>query len=190
MKLWQPVLTAAALLASGSAWAQQVSNPATGEFKTTILINKVCVVTTHTNTHEDPQGADINFGEHYSNKGEQVDGDSSVKAGQERALTVKCSQGTPFTIGLKPASSAKNDGTGEMTRDNGTEKIAYSLHQDASRNKPWGNEGNVVSKVGQGFKAGPNSENTFTVFGKIDAGQLLDKPAGRYNDTVNVTVTY
>ncbi|MDO4694582.1 MAG: spore coat U domain-containing protein [Eikenella sp.] len=187
MKLWTPVLTAAALLAAAPALAET----ANGEFKTTILINKSCTVTTHSGSHDSPAGADIDFGAHDAqNNTEKVSGQSKEAQESTTALTVKCSQGTSFSIGLKPASGTGNDGTGEMTHTDGTDKIAYSLHKDASHNQPWGNEaGNWLSLTGQGFAPGVNRNNTFTVYGKVDAGQL-DKPAGRYNDTVTVTVTY
>ena len=186
MKLWQPVFAAAALLAGSSAWAET----ATGNFKTTIEITKACMVNTHTgSSHEAAAGADIDFGRHPASHSQPVTANSKVSQGSAGALTVECSQGTSFTIGLKPASSSKNDGTGEMIHTGGTHRIAYSLYKDAGHNEPWGNEGNLVSKSGQGFNRAASSENTFTVFGKVEATQL-DKPAGRYNDTVQVTVTY
>lgn len=187
MKLWQPVFAAAALLAGSSAWAET----ATGNFKTTIEIIKACEVNTHSGTLESPTGADINFGQYPGSQTGEITA-SGAQKDTGNALTVKCSKDTSFSIGLMPTSTSNNDGTGTMKRTDGDEKIAYSLHKDNTYNNAWGNEGSsLVRETGTGFGSSVNANNTtFTVYGKIEAGQLLDKPIGRYNDTVQVTVTY
>lgn len=180
MKLLSSLLAASALLASGAALA----DTAQGEFKTTIEITRACQVETNSGTHETPVGADIDFGAYPSSHNQLVRGQSKLNGG----LLVKCSQGTPFKVGLQPQSTNSSNGSGNMSFNGNL--IAYNLYQDEAHEKPWGNiEGvNTQDKDGKGFGAAAN-ENVMTVYGAVAADQF-DKPAGRYNDTVTVTVFY
>lgn len=186
------VLTSAmaALLASGMAAAETKN----AEFHVTIRIKPICEVVTNTGgapTAEDSTpsaGADIDFGEYFSNHATNVDGQS--KAGGSEGIAVKCTKGTPYQIGLTPATDNDNAGGGSMTGLAGSgaasEKIAYTLYKDSGRSQVWGDQnGNTLSATGQGFAQNIN----YPVYGRV-AGNQLDKPVGRYTDKVTVSVTY
>lgn len=187
MKLWTPVLTAAALLASGSALADS-KTAGTGSFKTSIEILKTCTgVTISTGTPDDPQGADIDFGKYEANHKEDIDGASKATLG---GISITCSNGTAFTVTLSPISNSQGqDGSGRMKHTNPTHEtytISYQLFQDGGRQQKWGAGVNAYTGTGKGLDAGAT---VLPVYGKVAGGQL-DKPVGRYSDTVNVTVTY
>lgn len=103
------------------------------------------------------------------------------------SISVRCTNTTPFSIGL-------NAGTGQgatlATRVmmSGSNKLNYSLYQDAGHATVWGNTGStdMVGGTGQGMAAGNAIVNT--VYGQIpyQSGTV----PGSYSDTVTVTVTY
>ena len=98
-------------------------------------------------------------------------------------VTVKCSNSTPYNIGLN-----EGNGTGatvaarKMT--SGAKTVTYSLYQNSGRTTVWGNTigSNIVTGTGTG------SNQVLTVFGRVPA-QTTPTPA-TYTDTVVVTVTY
>lgn len=180
--------TMAALSASGMAFAEKVSS----EFYVTIRIKPVCEVNADsggapTQPESTPsKGADIDFGEHFSNSKNNVEGSS--KAGPSRGIEIKCTKGTAYKIALKPTSTSSETGDGRM---NGlgaasADHIEYSLYQDSSYSKKWGSqEDNIKGGDGEGFA----SPIFHPVYGKV-AGTELDKTAGRYIDRVAVEVSY
>lgn len=183
--------TMAAILASAPA-AASASNPATNHFYVTIRIMPVCEVqtstgSTPTETENTPSnGADIDFGNHFSNSNQEIQGTS--KAGPTGGIEIKCTKGTPYKIALKPASTNNTNGEGTMNGLGiaGTDKIAYSLYQDSSHSKKWGSEDNLKM---QGVGTGIGSPISHPVYGKV-AGTELDKTAGHYFDRVAVEVSY
>ena len=98
-------------------------------------------------------------------------------------LTVTCTSGVPYNIGL----SAGN-GTGatvaarKMT--SGANTITYSLYTTAGRTTVWGNTVGTDTVAGTGTGLSQNS----TVFGRVPA-QTTPAPT-TYSDTIVVTVTY
>ena len=182
---------AAALLSPQSAFAAETKN---AEFHVTIRIKPVCEVVTATGglsgspEQSAAAGADIDFGEYFSNHTSDVTGQS--KAGGGNGITLKCTTGTPYKIGLTPETENDNSGGGKMnglaTTGAAGNKIAYKLYQDEARNQAWGDvDGKMLSGEGRGFSTPIN----IPVYGKV-AGSELNKPAGRYNDKVTVTVHY
>lgn len=181
----------AAMSVSGMAAAETVSK----DFHVTIRIKPVCEVETNTGgmpTAENTStaaGADIDFGEYFSNHTSNVDGVS--KAGGGSGISVKCTTGTPYQIGLTPATDNNQQGGGSMNGLTGStyagSKIAYTLYQDSGRTKVWGDTANTntLSAVGKGFA----NDEQYPVYGRV-AGSELNKPAGRYADRVTVNVTY
>lgn len=180
---------AALLLASGGALAETKN----AEFHVTIRIKPVCEVVTNTggaptqDAVSTAAAADIDFGEYFSNHNSNVDGES--KGSASNAIAVKCTSGTPYQIALTPTTDNNNAGGGSMNGLNGAagSKIAYSLYQDSSRSKAWGDkEGvNTLTANGSGF----TNYTHYPVYGRV-LGNQLDKPAGRYTDKVTVAVIY
>ncbi|MBS0432873.1 MAG: spore coat protein U domain-containing protein [Proteobacteria bacterium] len=98
-------------------------------------------------------------------------------------LGVQCSNGTPYNVGL----DAGSNGGGNINARKmvlGANSIAYQLYQNSARTTVWGNTvgTNTVAGTGNG-----NSQS-LTVYGGVPA--QVTPPAGTYNDTITVTVTY
>lgn len=185
-------LTSAAALLSVSGLA--AAETKTADFHVTIRIKPVCEVKTYsggaptTEGSTPSAGADIDFGEYFSNHAADVDAES--KAGGTEGLVVKCTKGTGYRIALTPATDNNNAGGGSMTGLPGGEaagkKIAYTLYRDSARQLEWGNqENNSLSGTGEGF----SEYVKYPVYGKVRSNEL-DKPAGRYADRVTVSVLY
>ena len=103
-------------------------------------------------------------------------------------LTVTCTAGTPFTIGLNQGTAPTATIATRLMRGPvpvTTSTVAYSLYQDAARTILWGNT--TETQVNGGTATG--LPQNFTVYGQILGGQGV-APAGAYTDTVTVTVTY
>ncbi len=103
------------------------------------------------------------------------------------ALTVTCTNTTPFTVALGAGLNSGGTQTNRtMTGAGGS--IAYGLYQDAARSVAWGatpppaTNSNTVSGVGTG------SAQTLTVYGRVPPQKTPTQ--GAYSDTVIVTLTY
>jgi spore coat protein U-like protein len=98
-------------------------------------------------------------------------------------LGVQCSNGTSYNVGL----DAGLNGGGNINARKmvlGANSVAYQLYQNSGRTTVWGNTvgTNTVAGMGTG-----NSQS-LTVYGTVPA--QTTPPAGTYNDTITVTVTY
>lgn len=175
MQLNKSILTAT-LLAAASLTANAAPNPATADFKVKLTVNSICTVKTGT--------ADILLG--------NVDAGTAALAANIKTgntvLTVNCSKGTAYNIGLKSATLGATDtGTGSMKGPGaaGTETVGYKLTKDAAGLSAWGNAG--MDRVsGTGALYATNIVNT--VYATVTTS--ADVAPGDYTDTVNVQVTY
>ena len=100
------------------------------------------------------------------------------------AVTVTCTNTTPWTITLDPGVATGATVTARKMTGPAAALLAYSLYTDAGRTTNWGNTvaPNVVSGTGSG------SAQSNPVYGRIAAG-LFVAPGG-YTDTITATVTY
>ena len=161
---------AVASLAAGNAFAGTTG----GSFKVTAKVSDSCVVTST---------QDIAFGDYdpaNANNTSALDGSGFV--------TVRCTRGTDAAIaldqGANPAGGSlcttplrqMNDGSGNLLR--------YDLYSDSNHSATWGCDG--TNDVEWSFTN--LTPKQFDTYGRIPAGQ--DVPAGDYQDTVNVTVTF
>ena len=97
-------------------------------------------------------------------------------------VNVRCTSDTSYTIGLGMGGGGGSNPQMRQMR-NGAQTLSYGLYRDSARVMPWGNlPGNMMSATGTG------SNNAFTVFGRIHAGQ--SPGIGVYTDNVIVTITY
>lgn len=94
------------------------------------------------------------------------------------SLTVNCPNGTPYTIGL--SNGANYSSTRRMAW--GASHIAYQLYLDNARTSEWTTSSTLTG-------AGNGADQTFTVFGRIQAGQAISY-TGSYSDTIVATITY
>lgn len=99
-------------------------------------------------------------------------------------ITVTCTTGTNFVVGLNAGTAA---GATVSTRQmsNAAQRLNYGLFTDANRTSNWGNTSGVEALPPITATLVPS---VITVYGQIAAQQNV--PAGAYSDTVTVTVTY
>ncbi|HEY9234788.1 MULTISPECIES: Csu type fimbrial protein [Phenylobacterium] len=109
---------------------------------------------------------------------------STTPLDAETTLTVLCTAGTSFTVGLNAgAASGATVTTRAMTK--GTDTLDYALFQEAARTNNWGNTPASDTPAATTATALPN---TLTVYGRVAAEQNV--PLGAYSDTITVTVNY
>lgn len=109
---------------------------------------------------------------------------SSVPTDATSSISVTCTPGTLFNVGLNAGTTG---GATVTTRQmlKGASPLSYSLYSNAGRSTNWGNTSgtDTVAQTATGIL--PMS---FTVYGRIPAQQSV--AAGNYTDTVTVTVSY
>ena len=94
-------------------------------------------------------------------------------------LTVKCTSGTPYTIGL---DNGANFSTTRRMKNGTTNFVPYGLFRDAAFANAWGTTaGTTQAGTGNG------ANQTLTVYGRVPTAAGV---AGAYTDTVIATVTY
>lgn len=101
------------------------------------------------------------------------------------AITVTCTLGTPFQVGLNAGTAAgATVTTRQMTGAVNSDLLDYSLFSDSGRTTNWGNtlDTDTVSVASAGVT------DVLTVYGRITAEQNVSADA--YTDTITVTVTY
>ncbi len=131
-------------------------------FNVTATVLKNCLVT----------ATDIDFG----SRGVLA---SNVDASGQ--LGVRCTAGTPYTVGLNGGLSGGPPTARRMTR--ASEFVTYGLFRDAAYAQPWGDvAGSMASGTGTGVV------QNLTVFGRVPP-QATPSP-GLYSDTIVATVTY
>lgn len=97
-------------------------------------------------------------------------------------FTMKCTLNAPVTMSI--SKSANYDATNSVRRaKSGTYYVNYNLFTSAARDTEW-NTTNTVVDTGQGA----TQTMTETIYTRVYGNQ--DVPAGTYNDTSVITVTY
>lgn len=164
------VTLAALAVFSGQAMAADVTSPAaTATFQVKMTIVKSCSVTAGSTS-------DIDLGSVLS---------TAVNVAGSSAISVTCSNQTPYYIGLKP-SNGNTDGQGTMAGPD-SRGVPYQLYSDSASTKKWGNTasatdvGNGVSGIGNG------SAKSHTVYAVAPSANFTP---GSYADTVYVTINY
>lgn len=108
----------------------------------------------------------------------------------EGNLSVQCSQGKPYTVYLGSGNNPADGGYRQMA--NGEARLSYQLYQDAAHTQVWDETGGTLLAGGPGgvSRTGNGSEQTLTVYGRIQAGTIVPVTVGSYIDMVTVTVSY
>ena len=121
---------------------------------------------------------DIDFGTHTA-------GSTNLK--QSGNLTVRCTNGTPYTVGLIP-SNGNQEGSGEMKSTNpaNTDKVPYRLKKGTHTNAHlWGNN---PSGSGSALKStGDGNSQIHTISAEV---KNTDYTPGEYKDKVTVDIRY
>jgi spore coat protein U-like protein len=101
------------------------------------------------------------------------------------SVSVTCTNGTGWTAAADVGGgSGASFATRRMTYSGNT--LNYTLYRDSGRTQVWGDGTGSTYTVGN---TGSGAAQSFTVYGRVPGGQS-SAPAGGYNDTVNVTITY
>lgn len=147
----------------------------TTAFKVQILITESCTISTVAAT-------DVNFGTNPRQSGAS----NIIATGQ---LSVNCSEGTPYAIGLTGGLYSTGATPAPVAGDRRMKHsvlaavfVPYELYQDAGRSTFWGNTtGSRLTGTGTG------NNQAVPVYGSVTN---VNFPAGVYEDTVTATVTY
>jgi spore coat protein U-like protein len=99
------------------------------------------------------------------------------------AVTVACTIGTPYEVGLSAGGGASATmANRKMT--SGVNVLEYSLYSNAGHTSVWGNTVGTDALVATAVLL----PTAHTVYGRVPA--LQNVPAGIYSDTITVAVTY
>lgn len=135
----------------------------TTSFPVTVIVEPDCTIS----------AANLDFGTYGRS---QLDGQS--------AISVNCSSGAPYTIGLNQGNFAgATVATRRMSGPSAT-ALSYSLSTNAARTLNWGNSIGTDTVAG----TGSGSTQTVNVFGRIAASQSV--VPGGYADTIVATLTF
>lgn len=103
-----------------------------------------------------------------------------VKLDNTTSMSVRCTKGTNYSIGL---TTQPDGGATSSIRNltNGQHYLHYTLYQDVTRSKIWGDaSNNMVSSVGTGVK------QTYNIYASMPANQSI--PAGSYEDELYISI--
>lgn len=180
MQINRKSLLVAALLAVGAAGAQAASTPANltaaSTFQVKMTITPACTVA----------ATDIALPSVAAQS-------AAVTQSASNTITVNCSKGTPFYVGLAPSNnSTVGAGTMAGTGSN-TDKVPYQLYSSASFTSAnvWGNTATSSSvgngKSGTGAGMASAKAVSFTAYAQATNA---DFTPDNYTDTVTVNVNY
>jgi spore coat protein U-like protein len=172
MKLRHLSSAVIALALGGVALNSQAANLATAQFNVKITINDACVMATP---------GDVDFGSVVANAAPATNPKST-------ALSIKCSKGTSYKIGLQSSNnSSDSTGAGLLKPASGSDAITYQLYQDsAASTTKWGNTlgTNTLAGSGSGVTGTANAPNVY-----VKLTGSTDVAVGAYSDIVTVNVT-
>ena len=100
------------------------------------------------------------------------------------ALTVNCTNTTPYNIGLSAGTTTGATVTTRKMAGPGANTIGYGLYRDAAHATNWGNTVGTDTLPG----TGTGVAQSVTIFGQMAAGQLSSP--GAYSDTITATINY
>ncbi|TAN11008.1 MAG: SCPU domain-containing protein [Burkholderiaceae bacterium] len=172
-------IAAAAVVALGFGAVSAQATTVKSSFQVQMTITSVCAVTSA------PTPSLINLGTFAATT------TALTTANGSTTFKVNCSNKTPFYVGLAP-SNANTLGVGAMSGTGGnTDKVPYTLYQDAGFSTVWGNTA-TSSSAGNGESgtgAGMASANAVSFIAYVQATSSDYKP-DIYTDTVTVNVNY
>jgi spore coat protein U-like protein len=183
-------LAAAITLGLAFSAAHAVS-PETKNFNVKITITGTCAATEE---FKNATVADIDFGSVPSaNNAAEV----LQNNGTTNTLTVQCTSGSSFNVGLKPASATSGASTGLGSMVSGPNTIAYQLKKPTLTGSTYA--AGTAASANWGDQAG-TSELAVTGQGMTTAIKLpvtavipvsaLNVPVGNYSEQVTATLTY
>ncbi|WP_295813717.1 spore coat U domain-containing protein [uncultured Nitratireductor sp.] len=139
---------------------------ATGSMNVQIQIVAECLVTSAT---------DLDFGS---------EGIIATDIDQTSTISVRCTDGTPYNVGLGAGGGAGATVTNRLMTGPASATIGYALYRDAARTLNWGETVGTDTVAG----TGNGDVQPITVYGRVPA--QTTPGTGTYTDTVTITVTY
>jgi spore coat protein U-like protein len=103
-------------------------------------------------------------------------------------LTVRCSNGTPYTLKLTAGSGT----FAQRLMTSGSNSLEYNLYTSAALTTVWGDGTASTATVGgTGIGLANAGAVTHTVYGQLpDSTNNQSAPTGNYTDSITVTVEY
>jgi spore coat protein U domain-containing protein, fimbrial subunit CupE1/2/3/6 len=162
-------LAVAGTLAMAAVTAGAATSPATTTLNVSANVASNCLVT----------AAPLAFSDY--------DGSAAVDGSAD--LSVRCSNGTLYTISL--GDGANGTIAQRKLESAAGDQLDYNLYTAAARSTIWGETVGVDTVGGKGKGMSTNQANTHTVYGTIPNNPAnQDVPTGLYSDQVAVTVAY
>jgi len=140
--------------------------PATTSFLVTTTVLKACIVS----------ATPLAFGNY--------DPTATLPLDATSTLSVLCTIGTPFTVGLS-AGLATSPSVTTRRMTNGANTVNYSLYQESTHTNNWGLTPGTDTPAST---TAPIGATSMTVYGRVPAGQNV--AANAYSDTITVSVNY
>jgi spore coat protein U-like protein len=160
-----PVMLKPVYLLSLSLLAATVIQAAeTTTFNVKLVITESCDITAAAAT-------DVDFGTEVR---------SSLSDVTTGTLTVNCSAGTPYQIGL---DDGNNFSSGQRRMGGSPGYVPYELYREAGLSSRWGNTG-VSDRVAA---TGTAANQVVNIYGRVPS---LNYAAGSYSDVITATITY
>ena len=97
------------------------------------------------------------------------------------SITVTCSNGIGYSVGINEGVNGGTTTT-RLMGGTGSDKLAYSVWQDAAHTVNWDNSGSAIAGTGSGVA------QVINAYGVVNSGQRVSP--GAYGDTLTFTVTY
>jgi spore coat protein U-like protein len=143
-------------------YTDTVDTATTSNFTLTVTISPACTISANPMSFGSYSGAVVNA---------------------TATLSVKCTNTTPYNVGLSAGSSSGATVTTRKMTGPGGALLNYSLYSNSGRTANWGNTaGSWVGGTGNG------AAQTLTVYGQVPANQ--HPTAGSYTDTIIATLNY
>lgn len=164
----QKTATARAVhILAGALWVLAPPTAMAGEDTDTFTVSATVLATCEVTAN------DLEFGDYDPVAASHLDA--------ETTLSITCTSGTPYAVGLSLGDGGGASIANRFMED-GPEQLAYVLYQNSGRTTLWGESSNTLAGVGDG------APDTIDVFGRVPMQQAA--PAGEYEDTITVTVTW
>lgn len=162
------VWIAALFIAVGLGFAPEVSLAATTTTNFTVSANVLAACTV--------DATDLDFGDYTASSATPDDATSTI--------TVTCTDGEDYSIALD-AGEGDSATVAARSMTSGTDSLPYWLYTTGSFATVWGDGTNTTAVVSD---TGDGTGQPHTVFGRIPIAQYV--PAGAYEDTILVTITF
>ncbi len=109
-----------------------------------------------------------------------------VAAGVDQAATLQfnCTGRTAWTVGLDNGTHASGTTRRMRLGTAGTSYVTYELYNDPARTQRWGATAGTGGMTG----TGTGLNQSLQIYGRVPGNQTV--PAGTYQDTIQVTITY